>query len=411
MTYIETMVVTDFVSRITCKQALAYAGIPLMLLVLSGCQQANQGPPQMPPPQVTVAHPLQKEGMIDYDEFTARLSAVESVDIHAQVSGYLQKVNFKDGQEVKKGDLLCLIDPRPYQAIVDRVQAELDRARSQLELADNDFKRAQQLSQSKAISVEELDLRGKTWNEAQFAVKSAEASLEAAKLNLDYTRVEAPIDGRLGRALVTEGNLVNGGGTNPTLLTTLVSVDPVYAYADVDEATVLKYQQLDREGLRKNNNGVIPAALALGNTSAFAYSGSIDFINNTIDSGTGTLQVRAVFANPKRDLIVGEFGRLRVTGSGKYTGLLIPDYAIGADQEKKIVYVVGPDKTLQTREVVPGALEGGLRVIRSGLTADDEVVLDRLMILRPGMPVTPKEQPIVPPDSTAADPASQPGHS
>ena len=403
------MAVMDFFPGKGCKQVLALTLLPVLLL--SGCKKA-EAPPQAPPPvPVTVAHPLQKQDMIDFDDFTARLSAVESVDIHAQVNGYLQKVNFKDGQEVKKGDLLFLIDPRPYQSIVDRLQAELERAQTNVALAENDFKRAQKLSSSNAISSEELDNRSKTLTSAQFAVKSATASLEAAKLNLDYTSVLAPIDGRLGRALVTVGNLVNGGGSTPTLLTTLVSVDPVYAYADVDEATVLKYQKLDREGLRKNNNGVISAALALGNTRAFEYEGSIDFINNTIDSGTGTLQIRAVFKNPKRELIVGQFGRLRVTASGKYTGLLIPDSALASDQDKKIVYVVTPEKTLQSREVVLGAIVDGLRVVRSGLKPEDLVVLDHLLILQPGMPVAPTEETIKAPNQNVETPAPTPAKS
>ncbi len=364
----------------------------------------------MPPPPVTVAHPLQKPDMIDYDEFTARLSATDSVQIHAQVSGYLQKVNFKDGQEVKKNDVLFIIDPRPFQAVVDRVEAELERAQTELVLADSDYKRAKDLSQSKAISVEELDSREQAWAGAQFAVKSAQASLETAKLDLGYTSVLAPIDGRVGRALVTEGNLVNGGGSDPTLLTTLVSVDPIYAYIDVDEATVMKYQELDREGLRKNNHGVIPATLALGNSDDFVHSGYIDFINNTIDSGTGTLQVRAVMPNADRSLIVGEFGRLRVTGSGKYTAYLVPDYALGVDQDKKIVYVVGAGNKIEEKEVVPGPLVEGLRVIRSGLSASDLVVLDRLMIIRPGMPVTPHEEPIKPLDEASPDEAATTVH-
>lgn len=364
----------------------------------------------MGPPPVTVAHPLAKE-IVDYDEFTARLSAVSSVDIRARVNGYLAKVNFQDGAFVKKGDLLFVIDPRPYQAELDRVQAELDRAKTQLDLNENDFKRAESLFESKAISEEELDTRSKNRALAEGAVKSAQANLEAAQLNLAYTNILAPIDGRVSRAFVTEGNLVVGDGQNSTLLTTLVSVEPIYAYADVDEATVLKYQQLDREGLRKNNNGQIPADLALGNSADFAYHGYIDFIDNQIDSGTGTLHVRAIFHNPDRDLIPGEFARLRVTGSIKYTGMLIPDFAIGTDQEKKIVYVVGPDKTIQTKQVEPGQIVDGLRVIRSGLDPTDLVVLDRLQILRPGMPVDPKEQPLQPPTDaapvTASDPARQ----
>ena len=381
------------------------------LLVLCSCHSGQQQAPfAQSPPQVTVGHPVAKE-IVDYDEFTARLSAVNSVEIRARVNGYLQKVNFKDGAMVKKGDLLFIIDPRPYQADLDRVQAELDRARTQHDLAENDFKRATELFQTKAISAEELDTRSKNRAGADSAVKSAQANLEAAQLNMAYTSILAPIDGRLSRAMVTEGNLVTGDGKDSTMLTTLVSVDPVYAYADVDEATVLKYQELDRQGLRKNNNGMIPAELALGNSNTFLYKGVIDFVDNQIDSATGTLHARAVFSNPDRNLIPGQFARLRITGSGKYTGLLIPDYAIGTDQEKKIVYVVGPDKTIQTKQIVPGKIVDGLRVIRSGLDASDLVVFDRLQILQPGMPVTPKEEPVKLPNQAASDPSPDQTHS
>jgi multidrug efflux system membrane fusion protein len=366
----------------------------LLVFTLSGCQKAQapaMGAP--PPPQVTVSHPITKD-TVDYDEFTARVGAVDSVEIRARVNGYLDKVNFKDGAEVKKGDVLFIIDPRPFQADVDRYQADLDRAKTQVDLTQNDYKRAQDLFQNKAMSEEELDTRSKNYASALAAVKSAQAYLETAQLSLAYTNVLAPIDGRVGRALVTEGNLVTGDGKDSTLLTTLVSVDPVYAYADVDEATVLKYQELDKEGLRKNNNGLISAELALGNSNVFSHQGNIDFINNQIDSATGTLQARAIFPNADRSLIPGEFGRLRVIGSGKYKALLIPDYAIGVDQDKKIVFVVQADGTIATKEVVTGRLVDGLRVIRSGLDPGDLVVLDRLQIVHPGMTVTTKIEPI-----------------
>jgi len=405
------MVVTDFFRSNTCKQVLAFALLPLSLLALAGCQQPSAQANSKPPPMVvTVGQPLTKE-IVDYDEFTARLSAVDSVEIRARVNGYLQKVNFKDGAEVKKGDLLFVIDPRPYQAEVDRTQAELDRAKTQLDLMGNDYKRAQDLFKNKAISAEEIDTRSKNFAAADAAVKSAQANFETAQLNLAYTSILAPIDGRLSRAMVTEGNLVTGDGKDSTMLTTLVSIDPVYAYADVDEATVLKYQELDRQGLRKNNNGMISAELALGNSDVFSHKGTIDFIDNQIESTTGTLHVRAVFPNPDRSLIPGEFARLRVIGSGHYTGLLIPDYAIGSDQEKKIVFVVAADETIQTRQVVPGQIVDGLRVIRSGLEASDRVVLDHLQMVHSGMTVTPKEESIKPQETGSAAPTPESAHS
>jgi multidrug efflux system membrane fusion protein len=406
------MIVAHWGRWIKSKRLHAFVSVPVFLLALAGCQKsAPQAPPAPPPPQVTVSHPLAKD-IVDFDEFTARLGAVNSVDIRARVSGYLQKVNFKDGAEVKTGDLLFVVDPRPYQADLDSVQAALERAKSQFDLSVNDNKRALELFQNKAISAEELDTRSKNLAINSAAVKIAQAAVETAQLNLDYTNIIAPIDGRLGRAMVTEGNLVNGGGTGQsTLLTTLVSVDPVYAYVDVDEATVVKYQNLDKQGVRQSaRRGPIPCELAVGNETAFTHKGMVDIVNNQIDSTTGTLQARGVFDNPDRTLIPGEFGRLRVTGSGKYTGMLVPDYAIGTDQEKKIVSVVAQDNTIQTKQVVPGQLVDGLRVIRSGLDASDRVVLDRLQIIRPGMTVTPKEEPIQAPQGSTTEPVPDPAH-
>ena len=404
------MVVTDSFLGLKCKQALAFVCAPILLLALAGCHpDGPPAPPAAPPPQVPVSHPLTKE-IVDYDQFTARLGAVNSVEIRARVNGYLQKVNFKDGAEVKKGDLLFVIDPRPYQAELDGAQAGLERAQTQFDLATNDNKRAMDLFQSKAISAEELDTRSKNLAVASTAVKVAQANLETAQLNLAYSSILAPIDGRLSRAMVTEGNLVTGDGKDSTLLTTLVSVDPVYAYADVDEATVIKYQELDRQGLRKVN-GLIPAELALGSSDTFSYKGAVDFVDNQIDSSTGTLHARAVFPNPDRNLIPGEFARLRVAGSLKYAAKLIPDYAISSDQDKKIVFVVGLDnKTVLSRQVVPGQLVDGLRVIRSGLETTDLVVLDHLQMVRDGMTVEPKEEPIKPPDGTMSETVPDPAH-
>jgi len=384
----------------------------LAVLALCGCQQfQTKAPPAQPPLPVTVSHPVAKE-IVDYDIFTARLSAVNSVEIRARVNGYLEKVNFKDGALVKKGDLLFVIDPRPYQAALDRSQAELERAKSQLDLAENDYKRAMELFQNKAISAEEIDTRSKGRTGADAAVKSAQANVETAQLNLDYSKILAPIDGRISRAMVTEGNLVTGDGKDSTMLTTLVSVDPIYAYVDVDEKTVIKYQQLDRQGARSDGQGgSVPAQLGLINENTFSHQGVIDFTDNQIDSTTGTLRVRGIFPNADGSLIPGQFARLRITGSGKYTGMLIPDYAISADQEKKIVYVVQPDKTIQTKQVVLGQIVDGLRVVRSGLDESDSVVLDHLQILRPGMTVNPKEQQVKSSEGTTSAAMADPTHS
>jgi multidrug efflux system membrane fusion protein len=401
----------DFLGR---KRSLRHAGgLLLLALALGGCHPAAQpAPPAPPPPEVAVSHPLAKE-IVDYDEFTARLGAVNSVEIRARVSGYLQKVNFKDGAEVRKGDVLFVIDPRPYQADLDSAQAALDRAKTQLDLAANDNRRALDLFRNKAISGEELDTRSKNLAVNNSSVKIAGAAVETAKLNLDYTNVLAPIDGRVGRAMVTEGNLVNASGNESTLLTTLVSVDPVYAYFDVDEAAVVKHQNLDKQGVgvRQSPDKVsIPCELAIGNETAFTHRGTVDFVDNQIDSKTGTLSARGVFPNPDRTLIPGEFGRVRAAGSAKYTGMLVPDYAISTDQDKKIVFVVGADQTVQPRQVAPGQLVDGLRVIRSGLEVNDWVVLDHLQVIRAGMTVTSKEEPIKPAAETTSEAPADPAH-
>jgi RND family efflux transporter MFP subunit len=360
-------------------------------LFVAGCGPSAAPPGQLPPPVVVVNQPLEREVM-EWDEYQARLDAVEMVEIRARVTGYLQSVNFKDGAEIQKGDLLFVIDPRPYQADADRAAAELNQAESRLELAKNEQARAERLLKSKAISEEEADTRSKARREAEAALQSARASVETAKLNLEYTRITAPISGRIGRRLVTEGNLVNGSLGVSSLLATIVSLDPIYAYFDADESSILKYQQLAREGKGDSlRDGKVVCQLELANETGFPHHGLLDFVDNRVDATTGTLRVRAIFSNPGPDRLLqpGYFTRVRVPGTAKASALLIPDLAVGTDQGQKYVLLVNSANTVEYRTVKLGPIFEGLRVVRGGLKSSDWVVVNGLMSAIPGVTVNP----------------------
>jgi len=315
------------------------------------------------------------------------------VEVRARVSGYLQSVHFKDGAEVGKGDLLFVIDPRPYQAELDRAAANLNQAQTRLELTSNELARAERLLKSSTISEEEADSRNKAKREAEAALESAGAALKSAKLNVEYTRIAAPISGRIGRKLITEGNLVNGNQGQSTLLTTIVSLEPIYCYFDADERSVLKYQKLAREGKGdRMREGRMPCELELANENGFPHHGMLDFMDNRIDATTGTLRVRGVFPNPgpQRVLQAGFFARVRVPGSGKYAGLLIADQAVGTDQGQKFVYILSDQDVVDYRPVKLGPVVDGLRVVREGLQGSDWVVVNGLMNLRSGTKVKPQ---------------------
>ncbi len=373
-------------------------------LLVTGCQKS--GPGQVggaaPPPPVTVNQPLLKE-VVEWDQFQGRIEAVDSVEVRARVTGYLQSVNFKDGDEVKQGDLLFVIDPRPYQAELDRAEADLLQSRTRFELASNDLARAGRLLAAKAISEEEADSRSKAAREAAAAIQSSLASVEMAKLNMEYTGVTAPISGRIGRKMITVGNLVNGGMGESTLLATIVSMDPIYCYFDVDEGAILKYQQLAREGKQDNlDGGKVRCEIELGDESGFPHKGLLDFVDNHLDPATGTLRVRGLFKNPDRVLQPGFFVRARVPGSSKYPALLISDQAVGTDQSQKFVFTVDGNDTVQYTPVSLGPLVDGLRVIRGGLHSIDWVVVNGLMTIRPGAKVNPSRVGITSTNATAA---------
>jgi RND family efflux transporter MFP subunit len=361
----------------------------------------RQAPPPPPPPQVTVAPVIERE-INEWDEFTGRMQAVDAVEIRPRVSGYIQRIAFTEGKEVRKGDLLFVIDPREYQAELARALAELERARTRAELANQDLDRAQFLITKQAISREEFDARTSGLKESQAAIRAAQAQVAEARLNVEWTQLRSPIDGRVSRAEVTEGNLVESGSGTPTLLTTVVSLDPIYVYFEGDEQTYLKYGQLARSGERASSRDVRnPIYLGLANEEGFPHEGYVDFVDNQLDPSTGTIRARAVFSNADRRFTPGLFARLKLIGSARYTATLVRDAAIGTDQDKKFVLVFKPDSTVEYRRIELGRVVEGLRIVSSGLQAGERIVVNGLQRVRSGMKVTPQEEPMVP-DSVAA---------
>ena len=368
---------------------------PLAVLVLAaGCVPTSAQPGPPPPPQVTVASVIERD-VTEWDEFTGRLQAVDSVEVRPRVSGLIAAVRFQEGAIVRRGDPLFEIDPRPFQAEVDRLRAELNRAGATNQRAASELQTAEKLRAENAIAKEEHDRRAAFAQESTAQAAAVEAALRAAELNLEFTRVTSPIDGRVGRAIVTEGNLVSSGPGEATLLTTVVSLDPVYAYFDADEQIFLKYSAAAgpkgpalRGGLH-NRGAELPIRMALANDESFPRLGRLDFIDNQLDGATGTIRGRAIFRNGDGQLTPGLFVRLRLAGTGSYRGLLIQDRAVGTDLSKKFVYVVGPKNEVQYRTVTLGPIVDGLRVVRTGLEAGESVVVNGLQRVRPGVQVTP----------------------
>jgi RND family efflux transporter MFP subunit len=343
---------------------------------------------------VTVSQPVVRD-VVEWEEYTGRLEAVEAVAVRARVSGYLQSVHFTDGATIKKGALLFVIDPRPYQAELNRAQAELEQARARFERTQKDFARAQQLVKSRAVSQEEVDTRAADQRQAQEAVQAARAAVEMVRLNVEFTQVKAPISGRISRQLVTEGNLISGGMSESTLLTTIVSLDPMYGYFDVDERSYLKYSRLLRDGKRPSARDTkTPVYLALADETGFPHQGQLDFIDNRLDPNTGTMTGRAVFPNPDLTLIPGLFARIRLPGSRTNQALLVPDEALGSDQARRFAFVVNDRNTVEYRKVDVGPISDGLRVIRDGLTPDDWVIVNGMQRVKTGARVDPQQQTI-----------------
>ena len=381
------------------RRALAATLAAAVTLIASaGCERRSgaSAPPAggPPPPAVTVAHPVERE-VVDWDEYTGRLEAAESVDVRARVSGFINSAPFEEGSIVKSGDLLFVIDARPFQAEVDRAAADVTRAQAQLQRAADELARLERIRGGAANEKEILDAR---YNKAaaEAALASVKAALESANLNLEFTRVTAPIPGRISRKLVTPGNLISAGGSGApsTLLTVITSLDPVYCYVEADERAVLKYQRLSREKKRQSARETrIPAFLALADETDFTHEGYIDFVDNRLDPETGTLRARGAFSNADGFFTPGLFARLRVPGSAPYRAVLVADEAIGADQAQRFVAVVGPDNTVQYRPVVVGTAFDGQRVVE-GVRPDEWVVVNGTMRARAGMKVSPQPAPM-----------------
>ncbi len=362
----------------------------ILALLLSGCEQPPAQMAAPPPPEVSIANPVAKQ-VIDWDEFSGRLQAVKSVDIRARVSGYLQSVDFKEGSMVEKGDLLFVIDPRPYASVLNEATAEVTRAKVQVQLQKQNLTRAERLYKTKAIPEEELDTRTQAKAAALAALQAAEAKVESARLNVEFTHVRAPISGRIGRAMATEGNLVSGGSAGATALTSIVSLDPIYFYFSGDEQIHLRYLRLARAGSRPSSrSSSTPTRLRLADEDDFVHKGAMDFIDNRVDAATDTIEARAIFPNPDRILVPGMFASIQVRGRGPYAALMIPDAALGTDQSQQFVFVVDDDNIAQRRPVQPGRIEGNLRIIRDGLTADDRVIVNGIQRVRGGAPVKPQ---------------------
>lgn len=380
--------------------ALANAGLLTLLgIALAGCSQSGP-PPQMPPPQVSVATVVQKDVTL-WDEFTGRIEAVDKVEVRPRVAGYLDKVNFEEGRQVKKGDLLFQIDDREYRAAHSRAAADVERARSRAALAQRQLERSRQLVANKLVARNDVDLREDELAQAQADVKAAQAAAEQARLNLEFTRVTAPIDGRVGKALVTPGNLVAPGSS---LLTTVVSMDPVYVSFEGDENTYLRYQGLERSGeLPSAREAGNPVRMGLADEEGFPHTGSMNFIDNELDAGTGTIRARAVFSNKDGRFTPGLFARVQLLGSGAQSALLISDRAVLTDQDRKFVYVIGPENKALRRDVKLGAQVDGLRIVTDGLAANDRVVVNGVQkVFFPGMPVDPQPVPMEKPEQAPA---------
>lgn len=363
--------------------------LPLLLsLVACGQQQAGPGGPggHGGPPAVSVAPAVQRE-VQEFDEFTARLEAPDTVEIRARVAGTVEAVRFKEGQLVKKGDPLFSIDARGFKAEVARVESQITALRTQADLSRSELARAEKLVAVNAVSAQEIDQLRATLRQAEANLKAAESSLIQARLNVEYANITAPVSGRTSRANVTAGNLV---GVGAQVLTTLVSSDKVYAYFDASEATYLKYMRGAREGSRPSSRETPnPVQMGLANEVGFPHTGKMDFVDNRLNPDTATIRGRAVFDNKAGLFTPGLSARLKLIGSGNYQATLVSDRAITTDQTRKIVLVVGANNIVQPREVKPGALIDGMRVVE-GLKAGEMVIVDGLLRAFPGAPVTPQ---------------------
>lgn len=388
-------------ARHLLRTATVAAGLVFLAASLTACDRpsantAKPGAPAAPPPPaVTVSLPVGEE-LVEWDEYTGRFDALESVEVRARVSGYLNEIAFKDGQTVKKGDLLYIIDARPFERALEQAQAELAQANTKAENAMLDVDRGRPLMERKILSEKAYDDRANVLREAQAGIKVAEAKVKSAELDLAFTRITSPIDGKIGRSQVTTGNWVSAGTVaNTTLLTTIVSQSPVLLYFDVSENNFLRYKRLAEKGEQAGatiRDGLIE--IAMPDETGFPHQGKLDFIDNRVDAATATIRARAVIDNPRQLFSPGMFARVRIAGSAKYKALLLPDAAVGTDQASKYVLAVSADGVTQRRVVKLGPLHAGLRIIREGITGEDWVIVKGIQRARPGQKVDPKRETI-----------------
>lgn len=375
----------------TLSSTANLVALSLLALGLAACSKGSeQAAAAPPPPAVTVATPTART-VTDWDEFVGRFEAIQQVQIRARVGGFVDRIDFKDGAIVKTGDSLYLIDPRPYEATLLQARGQYADAKAKVDLAERELARAMELVRTSAVSEAVVDQRKQQSEAAQAAVVQAEGVMKRAELDVGFTKVTAPIDGRISRHLVSVGNLVQGAEGGATQLTSIVSMDPIHIYFDMDEATYLKNNRLWHEGLRPSSRDTAnPVQVILSGEAKPSHEGRMDFIDNRLDLATGTLRGRAVVPNTDLSILPGQFARIRVIGSAPYEALLLPDTAITNDQSRKIVFVVNKDDTVEMRPVTLGPLDGGLRVVREGLKKDDRVVIDGLQRARVGAKVTPQ---------------------
>ena len=365
-------------------------GAVLLSALLVGCDEgvAQNAAPQAP--TVSAADVVVKS-ISQWDSFNGRIEAVESVQLRPRVSGYIDKVNYTDGQEVKKGQVLFTIDDRTYRATLEQAQAALARAKTQASLAQSEANRTDKLVNTHLVSREEWEQRRAAAVQAQADIRAAQAAVDAAQLNLDFTKVTAPIDGRASRALITSGNLVTAGDS-ASVLTTLVSQKTVYVYFDVDESTYLHYQKLALSGQgAASDHLALPVEIGLVGEDGYPHQGKVDFLDNQLTPSTGTIRMRALLDNSQRQFTPGLFARVRLPGSAEFQATLIDDKAVLTDQDRKYVYVVDKESKAQRRDITPGRLADGLRIVQQGLKPGDKVIVDGLQkVFMPGMPVNAK---------------------
>lgn len=371
--------------RITYVLAPAVAAIALM--AVAGRSGTNAQQPVEPPPTAVTVAPVVSRDITEWDEVTGRLEAIDTVAIRPRVSGAIARVAFTEGDLVGRGQLLFQVDPRPFQAEVDRLRAELTRAQATMRRASSELARAERLQAENAIAHEELERRAAFRDESTAQLAAVEAALRAAELNLEFTRVTAPVAGRAGRAIVTEGNLVSSGPGEGTLLTTVVSLDPMYAAFDADEATFLAQAGVARAARRGANAGAVPIRMALAGEDSFERVGRLHFLDNQLDPATGTIRIRAIFDNSDGALTPGLFVRLQMPGRRAYDAVLIEDRAVGTDLDKRFVYTVDAKGVIAARPVTLGPIVDGLRVVRTGLAAGESVVINGLQRVRAGVRV------------------------